>query len=139
MGETMRRSAFALVVILGLAACTSSGGTQVTQGQINQFQIGKTTYEQVLSALGQPSARGQKADGSKVLVYTHTESTVRGATFVPVVGLFAGGADAHAQSVAFAFDTNNILKDYTTSQAQACTGNGVIGGVNASAQNCDKH
>lgn len=133
----MGRILLVVVLVLSVAACGSSSGTQVSQSQVTQFKTGVTTYDQVVSALGPPSLVEQKSDGSKILVYVHTQTSVRGATFIPVVGLFAGGADAKQQSATFTFDQGGVLKDYTTTRAQACSGPGVMYDVNAA--NCQNN
>lgn len=129
----MRQLLWTCVALL-VAACGSSGGTKVDQNQVAQFQRGVTTYDQVVSAFGQPQVVSKTADGHTVIAYAYTQTQVRGATFIPVVGLFAGGADANQQSESFTFDKNGILQDYTTMQSQACSGNGVMSNVNAA--NC---
>jgi outer membrane protein assembly factor BamE (lipoprotein component of BamABCDE complex) len=126
---------FALVLLI--ASCGGSSGTKVDQAQITQFKPGITTYDQVAAALGPPSGTTQASDGTKTLIYVHTETSIHGATFIPVVGMFAGGADAQQQSVIFTFDKNGVLANYSTTQVQACSNNGI--NPNVSAANCQNH
>jgi len=123
-----------LMAALCLAACGSSSGTKVDAAQMSQFKIGETTYDQVIQTLGPPASTVQKSDGARALVYSHVDANVRGATFIPVVGLFAGGADVKSQAVTFTFNPDGTLREYATTESQACSGNGVMSG--ASAQNC---
>ena len=130
------RTLFAVSVVLLLSACGVDQGQKIDTNQVSKFQTGKTTYAQVIAAMGTPASIQNHSDGTRVLVYVHTQAAPRAATFVPVVGLFAGGADVQQQSVVFTFDREGILKDYTTQDTQMCSGNGVYS--NVSAENCKK-
>ncbi len=76
------------------------------------FQRGHTTYDEVVAQIGQPTALSVTADGARVAGWAYTRVTTRAASYVPVVGLFAGGADAHTHSVTlrFAPDGAGLLK-----------------------------
>lgn len=128
-------AAILFVVALLLAGCGNGEyGHTIDQSQVQQFKDGVSTYDQVVGAMGPPAAVNQMADGSKIVVYSHTKMSVRGATYIPVVGIFAGGTDTSQQSVAFTFDQSGILKNYQTMSSVACSGTGVMSGV--SAANC---
>jgi len=102
------------VVILSLAGCVSSG-TQVTEQQAEQFQKGRSTEADVVAKLGSPNGISRLSDGSHVAVYTHIEAAARAATYIPIVGLMAGGADSKLTTVAFTFGPDGLLKDWTSS------------------------
>ena len=128
------RVLFAMAIAVLLSACGVDQGQKIDTNQVAKFQTGKTTYDQVIAAMGTPASIQTRSDGTKILVYVYTQAAPRPATFVPVVGLFAGGADVKQQSVLFTFDHDGILKDYTTQDTQMCSGNGVYSSV--SAENC---
>jgi hypothetical protein len=96
-----------------LAGCVSSG-TKVDASQMASFEKGKTTYAQVVQALGPPVSVTNTSDGTRIAVYSYVHSQARAASFIPVVGLFAGGADAQSQAVTFTFGPDGTLKDYST-------------------------
>ena len=100
---------FPLAGTLFLAACVSSG-TKVTTEQIAAFEVGKTTEEQVIAALGKPNSVTVLPDGSHTDVYLHTAAHATAATYVPIVGLFAGGAKGTSDTAIFMFDAQHILK-----------------------------
>ena len=58
------------VAALMIVGCVSSG-TKVTQQQLTQFQVGKTTEGEVIAALGSPNSVSVLPDGSKTDVYLH--------------------------------------------------------------------
>ena len=129
----MVRAAILSVAIL-VSGCGTSSGTKIDEAQISQFKTGVTTRDQVIQALGPAASTVQKSDGTSALVYSHMDATVRGATFIPIVGMFAGGADVKSQGVIFTFNSDGTLIEYATTDTQACSGNGIMSG--ASAQNC---
>jgi outer membrane protein assembly factor BamE (lipoprotein component of BamABCDE complex) len=106
-----------------LAGCMSSG-TRVDTTQMQQFQKGVTTEDQVVAKLGEPNSRSIKSDGTRAITYTHIAARPDAVDFVPIVGMFAGGAKSEMDIVIFNFDGTGVLKDYsaTTSNAHVSTG-----------------
>jgi outer membrane protein assembly factor BamE (lipoprotein component of BamABCDE complex) len=135
LGETMSRLP-ALLIVIVLGGCGTDSGTKIDSSQLAQFTVGQTTYNQVAASLGTPSTLQTRSDGSRTAAYSHLSASPRAATFIPIVGAFAGGADVHSETVVFQFDRRGVLTDYTTSQTQACSGTGVFSDVNAA--NCNK-
>jgi outer membrane protein assembly factor BamE (lipoprotein component of BamABCDE complex) len=114
----------AAALALGLAGCASTG-TKVETSQIQQFQKGVTTYPEVVAALGDPTTVTTDSDGKKSAVYTYAQSKIRPESFIPYVGLFAGGADVKSTAVVFRFDSADKLVDYSTSMSNAGAGYGL--------------
>lgn len=110
-------------MILALAGCVSAG-TMVTDDQARQFQRGVTSESLIVAKLGQPNARTVRADGGIVDAYVYTHAAPDAVTFVPVVGLFAGGAHGKTLTVVFTFDAHGIYQSYssTTSDVDVRTG-----------------
>lgn len=121
------RALLATAVAVAVAGCAASG-VKVSEAQINALQKGVTTADEVVHRFGSPTSRLRTSDGATTLVYSYAESSVRAATFVPVVNLFAGGADVRAQSVVLRFGPDGKLIDYTSSSTQTGTGTGIAAG-----------
>jgi hypothetical protein len=85
---------------------------------------GRTTYAEVVAALGTPNAVNIASTGRRVAVYAHTEAAARAETYIPIIGGFVGGADGHSSSVVFVFDRDGVLQSYSTSESQIRTGPG---------------
>lgn len=115
---------FAAVVLLAVAGCMSSG-KEIKQDQLSDLQKGKTTYPEVLAKFGAPNTSTVTSDGLRIINYTHTEAQAKAATFIPVVGLFAGGATGHATAVTLTFDKDGVLQNYTASATSTDVNNGV--------------
>jgi hypothetical protein len=111
----MKRWSMAIVVLL--AGCASAG-TKVDPDTVASFVKGRTTVAEAEDALGQPNAMSTAPDGTTVLVYSYAHSSVRAATFIPVVGMFAGGTDTKSQSVVLRFGTDGTYRDASSSAGQ---------------------
>lgn len=106
----MRRLLFACLLLIGGCATT---GTQVDQSQVKAFTPGITTRAEVEARLGPPTMTQTMPDGGMILTYSYAHAQVRAASFIPVVGLFAGGSDVKADSVSIWIDPQG---HYQTSQ-----------------------
>jgi outer membrane protein assembly factor BamE (lipoprotein component of BamABCDE complex) len=109
-----------------LAACGATG-VKITDSQIANLKKGQTTIDQATAQLGQPTNRMTLSDFT-TLTYSYGEYSARAASFIPVVGVFAGGADVRSSMVMLKFDKQGILQDIITSQSQYGAGNGVSAG-----------
>ncbi len=117
----MKKLILSVAVFLG--ACATAG-TQVDQTAAAEFQQGVTTYAEVIDQLGNPQVNMMMPDGTRQVSYIFTQSQVRAATFVPVVGLFAGGADADTTTFQFIFDENGILQSQMSGESEITIRNG---------------
>jgi hypothetical protein len=106
-------SAFALAVML--SACAASG-VQVTEQQAQGFQIGKSTYADVVAALGEPTSVNSSSKGERVAVYSYSAVSSRPQNFIPYIGPLISGYDTKSSAVTFNFDSRGVLRDTTSSQ-----------------------
>ncbi|MGD9724778.1 MAG: hypothetical protein AB7M05_08610 [Alphaproteobacteria bacterium] len=107
------------LIAFALSGCTRSGGVLVTEDQAAQFEKGKATYAEVINRLGKPTTTMSFANGTKAASYSFAEAKTKPETFVPIVGLFAGGADLKTNSVTFMFNQEGVLTDYMSSVSQS--------------------
>lgn len=112
------RRAYILLSALIIASCTHGGGTMITDAQIDAFQDGHTTAADVVRALGPPTTDVRDSTGLHILGYSAVRSQVSGATFVPIVGMFAGGASGQTRTVMFTFDKTDTLTKHTVLSSQ---------------------
>lgn len=115
-------------MLLALCACASTG-TQVKEADLTQFQKGVTTLADVESKLGPPQSSTLVSDGTRVIAYVYAHSQIKGASFVPVVGLFAGGATGNTNIVTFRFGTDGKLLDYSATSSTTDVRTGVVNGA----------
>lgn len=118
---------FTVAVVLLLAGCASAG-VKVDPAKLAAFQQGKTTYPEVIAALGPPSAEAMVSTGERIVTYAHVETSVRAETFIPYIGPFVGGADSRSSTVSLQFNRDGLLEKYTTSAGQTGVGMGLSAG-----------
>jgi hypothetical protein len=114
---------FAIVAGLALSACYSTG-VRVTEKQVRGFTPGVTTYADVVKALGQPSTVTASSDGSRRAAYIFASASTKPASFIPYVGLFAGGTDTKSATTTFTFGPDQKLINYTTTDMALAGGMG---------------
>lgn len=105
-----------VAVASSLLGCASAG-VKVAPEQLTDFKPGVTTMAQVVEKLGQPTGTQTSSNGESTLVYSYGESRIRGATFIPIVGLFAGGTDTRSTAVKLRFGQDGKLIDYDSSSS----------------------
>ena len=120
-------------IIWLLAGCVSSGNPSImNQSLMDQINLDLSTKEDVRRILGQPNSTS-RSSGSlpfpgttltnvESWTYSHLDVAVDGATFIPIVGLFAGGATTDVNMFTVVFDDNGVVRHITTSQTQSQSG-----------------
>lgn len=133
------------ILVLLMSGCVASGNPSVRDEAVTgQIQIGVTTKEEVRKLLGRPNSVG-KGSGNlaattglpaaphapltlnsnyEVWGYSHVSIETNAATFIPVIGLFAGGATSSVSSVTIYFDDKGVVQFVQSSQSEAQSGMG---------------
>lgn len=130
---TALKTLFVVAVAASLFGCAATG-VQVTEAQTSGFVKGETTRSEVLQTLGSPTMQSTMPDGTRMVMYTYAEATVRPSTFIPIVGAFVGGTDSRGSSVVLRFDSEDKLIDTSSSESSYGTAHGISSGVNAPPQ-----
>lgn len=112
----MKSLAFILIA-LALSACASTG-RQVSQAQLSDFKKGETTIDEVVAKLGTPTTTTLSSDGTRSLSYVFSQTQVHAATFIPIVGAFAGGADSQVNVTTLVFNSDGKLKEFSATESQ---------------------
>jgi len=115
-----------VLIALALAGCASSG-TQVQDSALTKFEKGVTTEADVVKALGPPQMTTTQSDGTRSIAYLYTQAQAKGATFIPIVGLFAGGATGQMNTVTLNFDHEGKLASYQSSNSVTDVKTGIGG------------
>lgn len=111
------KNTLAICALLAVIAGCASSGVQVKPDQLTLFKAGVTTEADVVQALGKPNVSTSSSDGTKTLAYSFAEYKIRGASFIPIVGMFAGGSDINMNSTVFTFDSAGKMLDYKTTES----------------------
>lgn len=113
------RSVFAglLGVAVITTGCATSQGNQVDVSDTSSIVDGKTTKSELISKFGQPTQTTRDSKGKQTLVWLHTKSTIHAATYIPVVGMFAGGATTENKTLTVFIDRRGIVQGHEYSDA----------------------
>ncbi len=133
-------------IMLLISGCVSSGNPSVRdEAATGQIKVGVTTKEDVLQLLGKPNSVG-KWSGSLTAVtglpatspalplalnsnyevwsYSHISIETDAVTFIPIVGLFAGGATSSVSSLTIYFDDKGVVQFVQSNQSEGRSGMG---------------
>lgn len=120
--------AFSVLIVAGLSACVSAGNASIanvnSETVSTQIVKGKTTKDQVRALYGNPNATTSMMDGSEVWVYTFTHAHAKAASFIPIVGAFAGGAIGETKNISIIFDQRGVVNSYSVTASNVNTGFG---------------
>lgn len=132
-------------VVLGLivSGCVSSGNpSAMDQDLISQIQLDTSTKEEVRQILGQPNSISRHSGSysgfpelplymsktnMEVWSYSYMNVDVDAATFIPIVGLFAGGTTSNVSTFTVVFDEKGIVRHISSTQVQGRSGLGAGG------------
>ena len=118
----------ALLCALCCAACVSMG-TKVEEGQLRQFEKGRTTYFDVVAVLGKPNQTTLASDGSRQVQYVYTQVQSKIENYIPIVAAFTQGATSETSTVTLTFTPQEVLLDYTATTGQTVVGSGFLSGA----------
>jgi hypothetical protein len=110
------------VALCGALAGCASSGVQVTQEQAQSFQIGRSTYSDVIASLGQPTSTTMTSGGQKYAIYSYAAVSSRPQNFIPYIGPLVSGYDTKSSTVTFTFDARDTLVNMTSTQSTLGTG-----------------
>ena len=118
------------VLLLTLAGCVSQGDESIlheTNASVSQkIMEGKTTKEEVKAQFGPPGNTTFFPDGSEVWTYDLTKLHADAATFIPFVGLLAASQSGTKKQLVIYFDTKDVVKRYTMSEAPVTVRTGLL-------------
>ncbi len=102
------------LMIVNLSGCMKSvaGNPSITdQSKVDQIKPGQTTKDQVRQILGQPTNTQFSDNNEEVWFYQYTATSVKPQSYIPVVGIFAAGADTSSSNVTIRYRPDGIVKN----------------------------
>lgn len=112
---------------LSLAGCAATG-VKVSEDQAKNFQVGRSTYNDVVTGLGAPTSFAVSPNGTRVATYSYSAIQARPQNFIPYIGPLVAGYDTQSGTVNFTFDGHGVLMNTSTSQSNLGTGVGLASG-----------
>lgn len=121
------KTMIALSFVIALTSCASHGN-KIDRNYASTIQKGVTTENDVIAKMGQPTSKGYNSEGHRTLTYLHVSTRTKASTFIPVVGLFTGGADTESTILVINIDSDTgIVKDWNYNQSNSEVNTGLIG------------
>ncbi len=140
MGTRVLASLSFVALAAMVCGCVSSGNPSVLdQDRLDKIVLNQSTKEDLTRLLGQPNSISRQSgnyapvpgmpptpglSNVEVWSYTHLSVDVDGATFIPIVGLFAGGATSHINTYTVVLDDAGIVRHISQTQSQGRSGLG---------------
>jgi outer membrane protein assembly factor BamE (lipoprotein component of BamABCDE complex) len=113
------RSLAAVVTVVSLSACASAGNqvlkTQDADTVSRSIVDGQSTKATVQSTFGDPNDTSFTDGGNEIWKYTYAYATPTPETFIPIVGIFAGGANVDKKTLIVLFDKAGMVTKHTMS------------------------
>jgi len=103
------------ILFAALLCGCASYGHKLDPTQIQKIKKGVSTQAEVVALVGSPDQTLSTGDGKTIFEYIYAHSSVNGATYVPVVGLFAGGAATQSQMLLVTFGPDGLVSDMMSS------------------------
>ena len=91
-----------------LLASSAASGVQVSQQQAQNFQVGRSTYTDVVGALGEPTTN-ISSNGTRVAAYIYAAVQSRLQNFISYIGPLVAGYDTKSSSGTSTFDSRSAL------------------------------
>lgn len=111
------KNTLALLLTFILVGCASYGN-KIDRNYAASIEKGVTTEEQVVKNMGSPTSVGLSANRKKILTYMHVASQAKASTFIPILGLFAGGADTQTTMLIITINQETgIVENWTYNQS----------------------
>lgn len=123
------RDVIRVIICAALLGGCAAAGVQVTEQQAQAFQVGRSTYADVVAALGEPTSVTLSTRGGRVAVYAYAAISARPQNYIPYIGGLVGGFDERKSAVAFIFDGNGILVETNSTQHSVGSGQNLAAGT----------
>jgi outer membrane protein assembly factor BamE (lipoprotein component of BamABCDE complex) len=102
-----------IAAVMLLSGCVSVG-RKIDQSKVAEIKTGQTTRGQVIQLIGSPDQITAMGDGCLLFHYMFVRATPTAATYIPIVGAFAGGANVQNESLSITF-TNDVVSSLINS------------------------
>lgn len=124
----MKNLSVLIVVLMALAGCAVSGGKKIDQEALDQIKVGETTKAQVTELMGAPQQVTRLGNGDSIFTYVYVRSAAKAESYIPIVGMFAGGSTSESETATITFGSDNVVKDIAIAQSTSEMSSGIMAG-----------
>ena len=130
---------FMLGLLCSLLINCASVGRKIDQSAVEKIKKGETTKAQVIQLIGSPDQITKIDGNSTTFTYMFTRVTTKPTTFIPYVGLLAGGADTQNQMLMITFGPDDIVNNIVDSHGADEINTGLLTGSKAKMDDVEKN
>jgi outer membrane protein assembly factor BamE (lipoprotein component of BamABCDE complex) len=123
----MKRSAAVAFALACALVADSVQAKPIAPEDLAQFKVGATTEADVVKVLGRPQSVSVVSTGSTTIAYVSIKTRLKAATFIPYVGLFAGGATSNTSVTTLTFGADGRLTSYQSTASEADCSSNILG------------
>ena len=128
--------AAAIAILPFVGPGCASVGQKVDQTAVDRIQKGVSTKADVRRLIGDPNKVSKDSSGVETWKYEYAHAQVKGATFIPIVGMFAGGTRTQTQDTEVKFK-DGVVSEYTTSYGGTEVTEGPASGTRANISDAE--
>lgn len=117
------------LLVLFLTACASAGNMALKDENEKSVAAriveGQTSKQQIQAMYGPPTQTTFTDGGNEIWTYRYAYATPKAVNFVPIIGIFAGGADVQSKELVVMFNKDNIVAKYSMRESQQEVSRGI--------------
>jgi hypothetical protein len=111
----IQRSLVLLILVMALSRCAQMTTAPLPDLHHGGWKSGSTTKREVCQRVGQPADVLHQDETHSTWLYLSVHVQDRGVTFVPIIGLFAGGSTIDVQRLTLLFEGDIFVATEQTS------------------------
>ena len=115
-----------LIILSALLIGCATMGTKIDENKLTQIKEGVTTKKEVIALLGPPFTVSLTSEGKTLMTYSYTKATAKGSSFIPIVGLFAGGSNVYMQTVQVLIGKDEKVEKYISNNSKDSVNTGLF-------------
>jgi len=108
-----------------LAGCASTGNKVLKEESAStvaaKIEKGKSTKEEVRTLYGDPMHTSFTDSGKEIWKYEFIKTHAKASNFIPIVSLFASGAEGNKKELVIIFDESGVVKNFSMSTSKVDT------------------
>lgn len=110
---SLHYAAVVAVLALGTAGCASTGNETLRSQDIATVNLnvidGRTTRSDIQRLFGPPSQTSFASANNEIWTYRWVRTTPQAQNFIPIVGIFVGGADLQRKELVILFNEQYVV------------------------------
>ena len=104
----------AAIIFVGFVGCATTG-SNFDESKVSEIKKGQTTEADLTRMFGPPENRSTNSEGTTTLSWMYYETTTKGASFIPIAGMFLGGSKTKGKTLSVHLGTDGKVMSFQSS------------------------